>query len=478
MERSEAQRALITPEKQLEYRRRIAFARMRLLQKHGFYGLLLMHLQFALDEQLETAATDGVRIFFGPAFLDTISDSELEFVLLHEVLHVVLRHMSRAKHFDHFLFNIASDIVVNSNILLANNGDLATITLGAYGESMHKAPNGEEGHRYTAEEVYRMLAQENKPEKYGAQAAQQEGDDKTGTGAQSKSGNSDKKDTKEDKKGERQGAGARAAARREAAAARAAGKDKTSGSAGEDGNRTCAHWDDHAIWQRAGDSALADVWQQRAVNAAEVVSMRDPNNVHGTLPKFAARLVEELKHPQTDWRQVLAEFIQEDVCDYSFSPPDRRFSDSDIFLPDFCEREEYLRDILFFIDTSASMSEAMLTAAFSELKGAMEQFRGRLAGKLGFFDAAVIPPEPFEDITELLGIKAQGGGGTSFHVIFDYVREMDEPPVCIIILTDGYAPMPDETEAAGIPVLWLINNKEVTPSFGRVARIDMEAYDF
>ena len=48
---------------------------------------------------------------------------------------------------------------------------------------------------------------------------------------------------------------------------------------------------------------------------------------------------------------------------------------------------------------------------------------------------------------------------------------MDEPPASIVILTDGYAPFPEEEQAMGIPVLWIINNEEVTPEWGKVARI-------
>ena len=52
---------------------------------------------------------------------------------------------------------------------------------------------------------------------------------------------------------------------------------------------------------------------------------------------------------------------------------------------------------------------------------------------------------------------------------------MDEPPVSIIILTDGYAPYPDESAAMDIPVLWIINNKEAEePSWGKVARMIAE----
>ena len=47
----------------------------------------------------------------------------------------------------------------------------------------------------------------------------------------------------------------------------------------------------------------------------------------------------------------------------------------------------------------------------------------------------------------------------------------DKLPASIIYLTDGFAPWPDENDAMGIPVLWLINNEEVEPPWGKVARI-------
>ena len=49
--------------------------------------------------------------------------------------------------------------------------------------------------------------------------------------------------------------------------------------------------------------------------------------------------------------------------------------------------------------------------------------------------------------------------------------ETDEPPASIIILTDGYAPIPKEEVSNGIPVLWLLNNDDVTPQWGKIARI-------
>lgn len=146
-----------------EYVKRLLLSRMRILCNHGFYGLLLMHMTYAVSETVETACTDGVRITFGTEFLDTLSDGEIDFVMMHEILHVALQHCLRSKPGDPEAYNIAADIVVNSNILLENGGKVSSITLRKYGTSMHIAPDGKEGCEYTAEQVYAML-----PKKPGA----------------------------------------------------------------------------------------------------------------------------------------------------------------------------------------------------------------------------------------------------------------------------------------------------------------------
>ena len=408
------------------YIKRLLLSRMRILCNHGFYGLLLMHMTYAVSEEIETACTDGVRIVFDPDFLESLSDSELDFVMMHEILHVVLQHCIRGDVEDPESYNIAADIVVNSNIMLENGGKASSITLSKYGTSMHIAPDGKEGHEYTAEQVYAMLPK-----------------------------NPNKK-----------------------------GKDKSPGSAdgrakkeiAKDKHQPVWVWDDHSQWGKyEEDDTLRDVWVKRFEDAAEAIEIRDPSNTRGLLPAFAQRILKELKKPQTDWRTILNDFIQEEVVDYSFAPPDRRFDDSPFFLPDFNGKEDMVEDILFMIDTSGSMSDDMITAAYTEVKGAIDQFDGKLKGWLGFFDAAIIEPQPFKDEEEFRIIKPVGGGGTDFQIIFEYVMKHmeDKLPASIIILTDGYAPFPQEKLAGGIPVLWLLNNEEVNPPWGKIARISL-----
>ena len=432
----------LSEEKIRKYIQRLFLSRMRILCNHGFYGLLLMHMIYAVDEEVETACTDGKRITFGTDFLDSLSDAELDFVMMHEVLHVVLQHCLRGNNRDPENFNIACDIVVNSNILLENNMKSASITLSQYGESMHLTPNGKEGYEYTAEQVYEMLPkQKKKPQA------------KSGSSGDGKSGNASDNQTNNS----------------------GVAKGRAKHQQAQIPENMASSWDDHSRWgMYEEDDAIRDVWVKRFEDAAESISIRDPSNSRGLLPLFAKRILEELRKAQTDWRAILNDFIQEEVVDYSFSPPDRRFDESPFFLPDFNGKEDMVEDILFMIDTSGSMSDKMITAAYSEVKGAIDQFDGKLKGWLGFFDAAIIEPKPFSNEEEFRVIRPAGGGGTDFQIIFEYVQQhMEKPPASIIILTDGFAPFPQEKLAMGIPVLWLLNNEQVEPPWGKVARISV-----
>lgn len=424
--------------------KRLLLSRMRILYNHGFYGLLLMHMIYAVSEEIETACTDGVRITFGIDFLDSLSDSELDFVMMHEILHVVLQHCFRGDVEDPEAYNIAADIVVNSNIMLENGMKASSITLSKYGTSMHVAPDGKEGHEYTAEQVYVML-----PKNLNKKGNNKKGNNKSHGSADGRA-----------KKGNNKSPGS------------AVGRAKKEIS--KEQHQPVRVWDDHSRWGKyEEDDTLRDVWVKRFEDAAEAIKIRDPSNARGLLPAFAERILKELKKTQTDWRTILNDFIQEEVVDYSFTPPDRRFDDSPFFLPDFNGKEDRVEDILFMIDTSGSMSDDMIAAAYSEVKGAIDQFNGKLKGWLGFFDAAIIKPQPFSDENEFKIIKPAGGGGTYFQIIFEYVfhHMSDKLPASIIILSDGDAPFPQEKIAGGIPVLWLLNNEEVNPHCGKVARI-------
>ncbi|MDR2615760.1 MAG: VWA-like domain-containing protein [Oscillospiraceae bacterium] len=432
------------------YARRFIKARVRLIDAHVFYGLLLTHLIINIDDTAENVATDGERVFFNPDFLDALTDEELDFVLLHEVLHIALRHAERTprpraaagkreRKRNGERFDEACDIVVNSNIFEELGRE--SFAIDGVGELPHLAPNGREGRDFTAEQLYDMMMLPS------------DGDDAVGGEAADKNANGKKTDEAEGDDGNDGGDG-----------------DGEGGGEGE-GDGGSSGFDDHSRWGSSPKSdELRDEWTKNILDAARSIEIQQKNNSRGTIPAFAQRLLKQLRSNQLDWRTILNDFIQEEVNDYSFAPPDRRFSESPFMLPDFNEKDERVENILFMIDASGSMSDDAVSTAFAEIRSAVEQFGGKLRGLLGFFDAAISEPVPFEDAEELVKIKPRGGGGTDFGIIFDYVSAMDETPASVIILTDGYAPFPPEPPP--YPVLWLINNENVTPPWGKTARIN------
>ena len=434
----------LSNEKMRGYMQRILLSRMRILNKNGFYGLLLMHMPFFIDEEMDTAATDGKGIIFGPEFLDNISDSELDFILMHEVMHCCLQHSLRKGKMDDVMYNLACDMVVNSNILKSNGMDLSSITVKGCGNPIHALPDGTEGYELSAEEAYVQLNQYESMRKLCEKIKEQR---KLAAGYLGQGGRSKSKQEME-------------------------GDNKCKTTPKE----ISGIWDNHTKWgYYEDDDTLRDVWVEQFKAAWNSISVRDPSNQRGLIPAFAQRMYKELSKPVVDWRTLLTNFVQENVKDYSFNPPDRRFSESPFFLPDFndCDTADTVKNVLFMIDTSGSVSDKDMTRAYSEIKGAIDQFDGKLTGKLGFFDAAIIEPKPFCDEGELAEIKPAGGGGTDFQIIFEYVNKymQDDPPSNIVILTDGCAPFPKEHLANGIPVMWLINNDTVEPPWGKVARI-------
>ena len=128
------------------------------------------------------------------------------------------------------------------------------------------------------------------------------------------------------------------------------------------------------------------------------------------------------------------------------------------------------------IEASGSLADALDVSAATEVKGDSDQVDGRFKGWLGFFDAEVVEPKPFEDETQFRLIRPAGGGGTDFEAGFGYVNNhlYDHKPACIVILTEGEAPFPDEPLATEIRVLWLLNNEKIHPPWGKVAYMEAE----
>lgn len=447
----------LTDSKLREFTQKLMRSRARIVNQNGFFGRLLLYMKFQIDERCKTAATDGENIIWGPDFLEQISDLQTDIVMMHEILHVVLQHCIRGRGFEHKKFNYACDAVVNAIILETMNITEKDFDLGKIGRMVYEKPNGESASKYTAEEIYQMLNNDFFIEISSV--------DVNSCGGKSDSCDEENPDGEEDSD-----------CGNCAIDGKSCGEMNTSeNSIGSSKETSFDNFDDHGYWNKIADNPVVqEIWNKRIVDLANELSARDPSSLKGNIPLCIQRMIDKLKNKHSDWRSLLDAFVQEDVCDYSFNPPDRRFDGQDFFLPDFNEKEESVKNILFMIDASGSMSDNMITDAFAEIKSAIDQFGGKLEGFLGFIDAGVKPPVPFASVDDLLSIRPVGGGGTDFDIIFEYVKKemSDNPPDSIVILTDGYASFPNEEDANGIPVLWMINNYEIDPPWGQVARME------
>jgi predicted metal-dependent peptidase len=148
----------ITPE-QLENMRkevydRIVVARIGLLLRHPFFGNMATRLRIqAADEWLMTAAVDGRNLFFNTQFFNAMNNKEVEFVIAHEILHMVYDHLGRRDDRDPMLYNIAADYIVN-NLLVRDRIGTKPKVVDCYQDFKYD--------KWTSEEVYDELFKQAK----------------------------------------------------------------------------------------------------------------------------------------------------------------------------------------------------------------------------------------------------------------------------------------------------------------------------
>src|SRR5713101_1334995 len=98
--------------------RKLTRARTQLLLNQPFFGSLCLRLKLE-PGPVPTMATDGKRILYNPAFVDSLKPSEIEGTFAHEVMHCALGHHCRRGTRDRQVWNEAADLAINP-ILIGN----------------------------------------------------------------------------------------------------------------------------------------------------------------------------------------------------------------------------------------------------------------------------------------------------------------------------------------------------------------------
>lgn len=97
---------------------RISNLKTQLIIEHPFFGVFLSNTDMLEEENIPTAATDGMRIYYNTKFFEQLKDIELKAVLMHEVFHMVYSHCSKKRRGIRYpkKWNVAADYAINWEI--------------------------------------------------------------------------------------------------------------------------------------------------------------------------------------------------------------------------------------------------------------------------------------------------------------------------------------------------------------------------
>ncbi len=417
-------------------------ARCRLVLEQAFFGTLSLRLKL-MPGDLPTMATDGTRIVYNPAFVDELKPAELEGTLAHEVLHCALGHHCRRGNRDPGLWNEAADLAINP--ILIKNG--FTLPSGALIDPAFT--------NLSAEEIYARLLQK----RGDGSAATKQGPQQTkaaggmGNGPQGTCG-AGMPDSKGDSSPQ--------PISNQVGPTTWEAPDSGSmrpGGFGEVWNATDEQGHPASPAEKRRQEHEWSIAAEQALRSAKVCG-HDPGGVE--------RPLTESRQSQQDWRAILRDFIAAaDPSDYRWTPPNRRYVASGLYLPSVERRS--LCEIVIVVDTSGSIGKRELEQFAAEISAISEEAQPE-AIYVVYCDAAVQAVQELR-ASEPVKLEPKGGGGTDFRPAFVWVAERDIAPACLIYLTDLCCDSFPETP--DYPVLWVTESHRTAP-FGETIRLSLE----
>ena len=379
-----------------------------------FYGGILMSLQngVIMDEDCETAWTDGRSIGFGYKLAMQLSPYGIKFVIIHEIFHIALKHHLRGEGRVHDKWNRAADYVIHDNMEEDGYRILDWVLYDPQYAGM------------TTEMVYGLL--DDDP---SSDSCQGSGGSGTTSGDKPELGNG--------------------------------------GSTGSfDEVRPMKNEDGSAMTEseKAVEAQSVDITVAQAFTAAKAA---------GTGTPAQERLCKDLLEPKVDWRNELRMYLEEHARnDYTWTRPNRRYISTGLYMPSLYSEE--MQDMVFFMDTSCSVSEKELQQYMSEVADILNIFSVRIW--VVYVDTKVHSPQEFnsQEFWKIDQFKPEGFGGTDFRPGFEWVEEQGIRPAVAVYLTDFECDDFPET-APDYDVIWCITSpyyKNAPAPFGRKIIID------
>lgn len=388
-------------------RERLITARISLLLRHSFFGNLATRLKLInADEWCATAATDGVNFYYNSRFIMLLRPKEVEFLVGHEVLHVVYDHMGRRGTRDPQIWNIADDYTVNADLKRHKIGEFITSVPCLY-ELKYDGKAAEEIYDDLMKNVQQMSLQDLIDQLIDDHMDGDDDDDGDGEG--------------ED--GDKPGRGKRP-----------------------------------KMSPEERERVRQEV-KQAIINAAQSAEA-------GSIPKGVERLIKQHTAPIMPWRELIQTNLTSSIrTDFTWMRPSRKGWDMDAIMPGMTPGEEI--DVVVAIDMSGSISAKQAQAFLGETGGMMDSFDG-FKVHVFCFDTEIYNPQNFtsDNMDTIDSYVPAGGGGTDFDAIFKYLREEGNVPKRLICFTDGY-PCGSWGDEDYCDTTWIIHGSEdITPPFG------------
>ena len=417
---------------------RIVKAKVDLNQSKPFFSHILMNMDIHQSESSPSCPTMGVNrygnLFWNEKFVDGLKKEELSGVLCHEALHMAMLTFERQGSRDMMLWNIATDLVINTvikdegmtlpkEVLIPDSNGMFEVKKGAKIKITGR----------TAEEIYEDLL------KYidiihATMSMPGDGTGK-GDGTGRYKGQIDSHlpgDKKPDGKG--------------------TGQDKGSSS----------------------QKANGEAWKKKAIEAATAAKSR------GTLPASLERELLGILEPEIDWRSMLHNFITRDIpVDFTMIRPGKKYHATGAYLPSLVRE---LLEVNVHCDVSGSISYGDTDTDggkfISEAVGIMQAFpqvKMRMTWwgtEVHLNDDIIVTNQNAED---MIRHKPSGGGGTEMSCVKRHLdKNTDSTSQCKlhVWLTDGYVEQkPDLPEGKHLFVISKTGDKSILEKYGEVCKL-------
>ena len=416
------------------------------LMKHPettlYSGVMLMGNTEIADGKF-TAYTDGVNKKYCRQFLEGIKEeAKLRGLVLHENLHVGLKHMPRGKDMwkeDKKLANIAADIAVHDVIVNIKG------TVSGSSEPIVLMPDGgiydEAFHNWSMREIYNELRKQNPQRQKPKNGTPDSG--KGGNGQGSGSGEGEPED----------------------------GDGDIININGRKINVKDSELDEHDLVNV--DDLTHD--EQKELSDKIDKALREGGILAGRIGGKMPRSISDLLEPKIDWREELSQFVtsaMKGAEEMTWRKPNRRQMANDIYLPSV--ESETIGEIVVAIDTSGSIGSAQITEFATELSAICNMCSPEQVRVL-WWDTEVHGEQLFSgtDYDNIAGLlKPLGGGGTHVSCVSDYIVKQGIEAECVLVFTDGYVEN-DVDWKISAPTLWLVTQyKSFNPPSGNKVMFD------